>query len=166
LVNKRRQLVEQAGEWRVVSGGAEMNVHSVLETCLYVDDLLKAERFYCDVLGLKLESRQEGRHVFFHCGRQMLLLFNPLACREPNEQFPQHGAFGPGHVAFGVRESELPAWTERLKRHGVEIEKIIDWPGGGRSLYFRDPSGNSVELATPKIWGIPEESIAPLTTDH
>jgi catechol 2,3-dioxygenase-like lactoylglutathione lyase family enzyme len=142
-----------------------MTVHDVLETCLYVDDLARAERFYSEVLGLKLESRQEGRHVFFHCGRQMLLLFNPLACREPNEQFPPHGAFGPGHVAFGVREAELPAWTERLTQHEVAVEKTIDWPGGGRSVYFRDPAGNSLELATPKIWGIPEESLVK-TTDH
>lgn|SRR5262245_10705673 len=142
-----------------------MTVYDILETCLYVDDLTRAERFYSEVLGLRLESRQEGRHVFFHCGTQMLLLFNPLACREPNEQFPPHGSFGPGHVAFGLREAELPAWTERLKQYGVAVEKMIDWPGGGRSVYFRDPAGNSLELATPKIWGIPEESLVK-TTDH
>jgi len=142
-----------------------MKAESVLETCLYVDDLDRAERFYRDVLGLALESRQEGRHVFFHCGQQMLLLFNPLACRESNEQFPPHGAFGPGHVAFGVREAELPAWTQRLHQHGVAIEKTIDWPAGGRSVYFRDPAGNSLELATPRIWGLREESPSK-TTDH
>jgi predicted enzyme related to lactoylglutathione lyase len=41
----------------------------------------------------------------------------------------------------------------------VAIEKIVDWPGGGRSLYFRDPAGNSLELATPRIWGIGEETL-------
>jgi catechol 2,3-dioxygenase-like lactoylglutathione lyase family enzyme len=136
-----------------------MAVDNILETCLYVDDLARAERFYADVLGLRLESRQEGRHVFFHCGKQMLLLFNPLACREPSEQFPPHGSFGPGHVAFGVREAELPTWTERLKQDGIAIETTIDWPGGGRSVYFRDPAGNSVELATPRIWGINEDTL-------
>jgi catechol 2,3-dioxygenase-like lactoylglutathione lyase family enzyme len=141
-----------------------MTINNVLETCLYVDDLPRAERFYGDVLGLMLESRQEGRHLFFHCGRQMLLLFNPLECRAPDEQFPAHGAFGPGHVAFGVREADLPAWTERLTQHGVAIEKTIDWPGGGRSVYFRDPAGNSLELATPTIWGISEDSLAKSTT--
>jgi catechol 2,3-dioxygenase-like lactoylglutathione lyase family enzyme len=134
-----------------------MKVHDILETCLYVDDLPRAERFYSDVLGLKLESRQDGRHLFFHCGKRMLLLFNPLECREPNEQFPAHGAFGPGHVAFAVREAELPAWLEQLNERGVAIEKTIDWPRGGRSVYFRDPAGNSLELATPRIWGIEEE---------
>jgi catechol 2,3-dioxygenase-like lactoylglutathione lyase family enzyme len=137
-----------------------MQVQNVLETCLYVDDLPRAERFYREVLGLALESRQEGRHAFFHCGGRMLLLFNPLACREANDHFPSHGAFGPMHVAFGVREAELAPWTQWLQQHGVAIEKVIDWPAGGRSLYFRDPAGNSLELATPKIWGLSEESLA------
>jgi catechol 2,3-dioxygenase-like lactoylglutathione lyase family enzyme len=89
----------------------------------------------------------------------MLLLFNPLASRETSDHFPPHGAFGPGHVAFGVREAELPEWREQLERLGVAIEKVIDWPDGGRSLYFRDPAGNSLELATPRIWGIGEETL-------
>lgn len=136
-----------------------MNVEHILETCLYVDDLARAERFYTDVLGLKLESGQDGRHVFFHCGDRMLLLFNPLVSREPSDQFPSHGSFGPGHLAFGVREGDLAAWTAWFERHGVAIEKVIDWPRGGRSLYFRDPAGNCLELATPKIWGINEETL-------
>jgi catechol 2,3-dioxygenase-like lactoylglutathione lyase family enzyme len=136
-----------------------MKLTQILETCLYVDDLQRAEQFYAGVLGLEIESHQDGRHVFFHCGGQMLLLFNPLVCREPSDQFPSHGSFGPGHVAFGIREADLPQWEEKLERHGVAIEKIIDWPRGGRSLYFRDPAGNSLELATPKIWGLDENAL-------
>jgi len=136
-----------------------MKASSILETCLYVDDLVRAEQFYREVLGLELASRQEGRDVFLRCGARMLLLFNPLHTREPSDQFPSHGSFGPGHVAFGVREAELPAWTERLAQLDVPIERTIDWPGGGRSLYFRDPAGNCLELATPRIWGIGEETL-------
>ena len=137
-----------------------MKVQDVLETCLYVDDLDRAEQFYHDVLGLELESRQEGRYVFFRCRQRMVLLFNPLVSRESADHFPPHGAFGPGHVAFGVREVELAAWKSRLEQFAVSIEKTIDWPGGGQSIYFRDPAGNSLELATPKIWGVGEETLA------
>jgi hypothetical protein len=35
------------------------------------------------------------------------------------------------------------------------IEKEFGWPRGGRSIYFRDPAGNSVELVTPGLWGSP-----------
>jgi catechol 2,3-dioxygenase-like lactoylglutathione lyase family enzyme len=147
--------LESGSQW----AGDHMNVEHILETCLYVDDLARAERFYTEVLGLKLESGQDGRHAFFHCGDRMFLLFNPLVSREPSDQFPSHGSFGPGHLAFGVREGELPEWSAWLERHGVAIEKVIDWPRGGRSLYFRDPAGNCLELATPKIWGISEETL-------
>lgn len=136
-----------------------MKVQHVLETCLYVDDLARAEHFYIPVLGLSLESRQEGRHVLLRCGERMLLLFNPLVSRDTDGQFPPHGSFGPGHVAFGVAQATLPAWSDWLAQHGVTIEKSITWPGGGQSLYFRDPAGNSVELATPRIWGIGEETL-------
>jgi len=134
-----------------------MHLDQILETCLYVDDLPRAERFYHEVLGLELESRQDERHLFFHCGQQMLLLFNPLVSRALNDHFPPHGSFGPGHVAFAVGQSELAAWSERLALHAIPIEKTIDWPSGGRSLYFRDPAGNLLELVTPKIWGLPEK---------
>jgi catechol 2,3-dioxygenase-like lactoylglutathione lyase family enzyme len=86
----------------------------------------------------------------------MLLLFNPLASREPNERFPPHGSFGAGHVAFGAGKGELPQWINWLEQRGVAIEKVLDWPDGGRSLYFRDPANNLVELVTPRIWGLEE----------
>ena len=135
-----------------------MKAVQVLETCLYVNDLVRAERFYADVLGLEFVSRQEGRHVFFRCGQAMVLLFNPLASRVENShdglQIPTHGAVGPGHVAFAASTADLPAWIAHLEAHSTPIERTIDWPGGGRSLYFRDPAGNSLELATPQIWGL------------
>jgi len=141
----------------------EKLVH-VLESCLYASDLVAAERFYVDVLVLTLHARQEGRHVFFRCGERMVLLFNPAESSRPashgNLDIPTHGATGPGHLCFAVHESALPDWQDHLTRCGVAIERTIDWPGGGRSLYFRDPAGNSLELATPQIWGIGEETLA------
>lgn len=126
---------------------------SVLETVLYVDDLAAAEHFYREALGLVLDSRQEGRHVFFRCGEAMLLLFDPAATAAPGP-VPSHGARGPGHVAFRVVDAELDGWRHELESRGVEIEAVVDWPQGGRSLYFRDPAGNSLELASPRIWGL------------
>ena len=129
-----------------------MQVTRVLETALYVDDLDRARDFYQQVLGAELYSQQSGRHVFFRVGEQMLLLFSAAACREQSSDVPFHGAEGPGHIAFAAVDHELPRWEQQLSRHEVSIEQRVEWPGGGRSLYFRDPAGNSLELATPSLW--------------
>ena len=127
---------------------------SILETALYASDLQAAERFYTEVLGLTLDSRVSGRHVFLRCGNSMLLVFDPEATSVQAGEVPTHGAHGPGHVAFAVSDGDFDSWSARLADNDVEIEASIEWPAGGRSIYFRDPAGNSVELATPKIWGI------------
>jgi len=141
-----------------------MKARRVLETCLYVDDLEAAERFYVDVLGLTLVTRRPGRHVFLRCGQQMVLLFDPLACQSVEGEIPPHGARGPGHVAFAAGNADLPNWRERLSGFGIPIERLITWPGGGQSLYLRDPAGNSLEFASPRIWGWNEDP-APTASD-
>lgn len=125
---------------------------SVLETVLYADDLAAAERFYHDVLGLDVLFREEGRHVFFRCGAGVVLVFNPEATRAGGT-LPPHGAEGPGHVAFAVPNDDLKDWRTHLSAQGVSIDEEVTWPNGGRSLYVRDPAGNSIELATPDLWG-------------
>lgn len=134
-----------------------MRAREILETCLCVDDLEAAERFYRDVVGLDFVDRQPGRHVFFRCGRRMFLLFNPNESEVPGGELPPHGSRGPGHVAFAATESELEAWRTQLAAAGIAIEAEIDWSGRGRSLYFRDPAGNLLEIAMPSIWGLQSE---------
>lgn len=132
---------------------------AVLETAVYASDLDAADRFYADVIGLERIAKVAGRHVFFRCGRAVFLVFDPAATIA-GDQVPPHGASGAGHAAFAVRDDEIPAWRERLERHGVAIEREVTWPRGGRSLYLRDPAGNSIELATPAIWGLEEAPFA------
>lgn len=129
-----------------------MRVNEILETCLYVDNLDVAERFYQTVLGLTVVERSEGRHLFLQCGQRMLLLFLPEATDDPKSSAPPHGARGPGHVAFAVPDRDMTGWQTHLQQHQVPIEKTVSWPQGGHSLYFRDPAGNSLELASPLIW--------------
>lgn len=139
-----------------------MRVNGVLETCLCVDDLSAAENFYRDVLGLEIYSSHLHRHVFFRCGDGMLLLFDARATARDDVEIngvrlPLHGTHGPGHAAFRVSEDDLHAWRGHLQQHLVEIEAEVHWPNGGRSIYFRDPANNSLELATPQLWGLPDE---------
>ena len=125
----------------------------VLETALYASDLDAAETFYTGVLGLEVIGRMEGRHVFFRCGDGVLLVFDPAATSAWRGSAPAHGATGPGHMAFAASGDDLEAWRTRLANAGVEIEAAVVWPNGSRSLYVRDPAGNSVEFAEPRLWG-------------
>ncbi len=135
---------------------------AILETILYACDLDAARGFYRDVLGLPLYSEVKGRHIFFKLEQQMLLIFNPDATERPPAPgalpVPPHGARGPGHVCFSATASEIDTWRQRLEAAGVAIEAEFAWPAKveamrGRSIYFRDPAGNSIEFAEPRIWG-------------
>ena len=134
-----------------------MQAQSVLETCLYVDDLEAAEKFYTGVLGLQLYAKEAGRHVFFRCGHAMFLLFDPKTTGTWNPKLPKmgaHGTVGSGHVAFRCEEAELETWRSHLAANDIDIQSEVTWPNGGFSIYFRDPDGNSLELATPALWGL------------
>lgn len=136
-----------------------MNVSHILETALYVDDLKIAKTFYQNVLGLDCFSAVDGRHAFFRLGRSVLLIFQPDATAKKTGHVPTHGASGPGHCAFAVSETSLADWREHLQSHNVPIETEITWPNGAQSIYFRDPAGNSLELATPRIWNLSEDAV-------
>lgn len=143
-----------------------MTPSAILESALYVDDLDAAETFYATIMGLERIVRVEDRHVFFRCGSGVLLLFNADATVHPpapDAKFPvpPHGARGAGHLCFAGTGEEIDRWKAHLEENGVAIEADFRWPSskpdepsGGRSIYFRDPSGNSIEIAEPRIWGL------------
>ena len=123
-----------------------------LETCLYVDDLDGAERFYVGLLGFEARSKQAGRHLFLFAGDTMLLLFDPRESAKEGSTPPHAGKPG-GHACFAIQPDEAEAWHEKLAQAGLEVTRYR-WGERGESLYFHDPSGNLLELAPPQIWGL------------
>ena len=132
-----------------------MKISAVVETAVYVDDLQAAETFYGTVLGLRVIGKELGRHVFFQAGEAGALLAFRAEATLKGDPLPPHGATGPGHFALGIDAEAFDAWRKLLQGHAVTVEKEVEWPRGGKSLYFRDPAGNSVELVTPGVWGLP-----------
>lgn len=128
----------------------------LLEAALYVDDLAAAQDFYGGLLGLEEVLRVEGRHVFYRLGQAILLVFDPDATEQPPSNpdlpVPPHGARGAGHLCFSASGEQIEAWAARLTVAGHGIEADFHWPNGARSIYFRDPAGNSLEMAEPRLW--------------
>ncbi len=130
----------------------------VLETCLYVSDMQRARAFYEEVMGLSLQFCEE-RISGFRLGDSMLLLFQAKGTLEPVHTpggvIPPHDGSGPAHFAFSIAADEADAWRNHLAAHGVAIESTVRWEkDNATSIYFRDPDGHLVELATPGLWGI------------
>lgn len=128
----------------------------VLETALYVDDPAAVAAFYRDVFGFGVLD-EGSRLTALDAGQGTVLLVfrrgdTVDGARTPGGFIPPHDGRGPVHLAFAVDASELSVWEARLAQHGVSIESRVHWPRGGQSLYFRDPAGHSVELATPGTW--------------
>lgn len=131
-------------------------VMRVLETALYVDDLDAAVAFYRDAIGLHVLVT-DSRLVAMDAGQSTLLLLfrrgaTASGAETPNGWIPPHDGRGPVHLAFAIAAGTLAAWETHLQRRGIEIESRVRWSGGGESIYFRDPAGHSVELATPGTW--------------
>jgi len=124
----------------------------LLEASVYARDLAVARDFYEKVLGLECLVYEPPRHIFFRVGASMFLVFNPDQTRRA-EDVPAHGAEGSVHVAFSVPAAELDYWEERLQNAGYATSRAT-WPGG-ESIFFRDPAGNLLELAPPRIWEQP-----------
>lgn len=134
-----------------------MEPRGILETIVYSRELEASRHFYEQIVGLTVISYEPNRHLMMRVGRSMLLVFHPDDSRSKQivvagSMIPQHGSEGPSHFAFEVTEEQLDATRQNLLAHEVPIESEIRWPGGGHSIYCRDPSNNSVEFATAKLW--------------
>ncbi len=124
----------------------------VLETCLYVDDLDRAEAFYSGTLGLTLHGKVAGRHLFYRLDSGMLLIFDPRASAQPGDVPPHAGTPG-GHACLTIDPARTDEWEGRLRAAGLTVTRYA-WGDRGESLYFHDPAGNVLELAPPRIWGL------------
>jgi catechol 2,3-dioxygenase-like lactoylglutathione lyase family enzyme len=128
----------------------------ILETALYVDNLAGAVGFYRDLFGFELFFHEPRMAALGVASTQVLLLFQRGATLEPAPGpggfIPPHHGEGQLHLCFAIPYGELAAWEAHLRDRGIPVESRLHWARGGTSLYFRDPDGNSLEVATPGLW--------------
>ena len=131
-------------------------LNRIIETALYVDDLERAREFYEVKLGLPPMLKTGTLFAYDVGGASVLLLFlrgqSLRTQMSAGGSIPPHDGSGPLHICFAVDLDELALWDEKLQQQGIAIEGRMSWDRGGRSLYFRDPDGHMLELATPGLW--------------
>jgi catechol 2,3-dioxygenase-like lactoylglutathione lyase family enzyme len=131
-------------------------LEGVVETCLYVEDVEVSRDFYVEVFGFEPLGGNERIQPLAVKPGQVLILFKRGGTPNPipvaNGFIPPHDGNGEQHFAFGVARESFVDWKSWLDGLNIAVESEIDWPQGGRSLYFRDPDRLLVELITPGVW--------------
>ncbi len=133
-----------------------LKLDAILETALYVEDLDRARLFFQGIFGLSELYCDRRMCALSVAPQNVLLLFVQGELNEtavlPGGTIPPHDGGGRVHVAFAIPAQDLAAWESRLTDNNVAVEGRTRWPRGGTSIYFRDPDGHLLELATPGLW--------------
>ena len=133
------------------------SISGIGETAVHVADLERSLEFYQGLFRFKKIAGDDRFAALRVTPDQVFLLFKSNATLEPVHTpggiIPPHNSEGQLHFGFTIPAAEWSAWHQHLGHHKIEIESEVNWAPGVRSLYFRDPDGHLVELATPGLWG-------------
>lgn len=117
-----------------------MELRGVHHISLNVSDTEVAERFYVEVLGLEKIPRPDfgfpGSWLACADGRQVHLL-------------GVDGWVAPKGQHFAFEVDDLDAVRVELSGQGVKVSEPNGIPGTGRQSFFKDPSGNLIEVNEP-----------------
>lgn len=131
-------------------------INGLLETGFSTSDLQRARTFYQEVMGFEPLHEDERGSIYGLPGDQLLIVVREESAEEVHSvsgsEIPPWGGPGTVHIAFAVDRDQIESWTEHLEAAGVSIESRVEWERGGVSIYFRDPDGNVLEMASPGIW--------------
>lgn len=131
-----------------------INIRGLDHVVLRVTDMDRACRFYADVLGCRIEKRQDAIGlVQLRAGLSLIDLV------DIDGKLGRAGGAAPGaegrnmdHFCVRVEPYDEQAILAHLKAHDVRIGDIgsrYGAEGEGPSIYVLDPDGNTVELKGP-----------------
>ncbi|KAI1614864.1 Glyoxalase/Bleomycin resistance protein/Dihydroxybiphenyl dioxygenase [Exophiala viscosa] len=150
----------------------------VLETCLMVKDIRSSTSFYSKIFHIE-PFLDTPRMSGFALGQTTLLLFQ-LGSTSADSPMPDNRGTIPGHgptkdvldvllnesastepdkgslhhhFCLAVKSTEdVQAYEEWFEQQEVKVTGMVQWPRGGKSIYFTDPDGNVGEIASRGIW--------------
>jgi catechol 2,3-dioxygenase-like lactoylglutathione lyase family enzyme len=107
---------------------------------LFVKNFEATERFYVDLLGMKVEWRPDDHAVYLTSGNDNLALHRV-----------EHG-FSEGqhldHIGFILETmDDVDEWFDFLRAHDIQMKtEPRTHRDGARSFYCFDPDGNTVQM--------------------
>lgn len=130
-----------------------INLTGIDHVVLRVADLQRTMRFYEEVLGARLEKKQEGIGLYQLRAGSSLIDLVPVDGPLGRQGGGPPGAEGRNvdHICFRVLPWDGDAILAHLKTHGIETEIVTRYgaEGDGPSIYLCDPEGNGLELKGP-----------------
>jgi len=126
------------------SGSAFKDIRAIDYTVIIVRDMESMQRFYEDVLCFRLLRKLSPDWIEYQIGENILALSNPgrtiLDAPIPN-------GTAAVQLAFKVSVPVVDQCANELTLKGVKLESPpTDQVFGHRTLFFRDPDGNLLEI--------------------
>ena len=113
-------------------------------TVVFARDMARMRRFYGETMSFPLNRELGPQWVEYRVGSCLLALTTRGMMF--NDPAPPHGALTV-QLAFRVAPSEVSTCADSLRARGVELlGPPTDQPWGHRTVFFRDPDGNVLEI--------------------
>ena len=126
------------------AGSAFQAIRAIDYTVVFVRDMAAMRRFYEDILGFALIRELSPSWIEYRVGDNTLALARPRLTAG-DARTPDGSASL--QLAFKVSASEVDQCAEELARRGVSLlSPPTDQVFGHRTLFFRDPDGNLLEV--------------------
>jgi len=107
---------------------------------LFVQNYAATERFYVDLLGMRVEWRPDDHAVYLTSGNDNLALHR-VGCDFDSSQHLDHIGF------ILDRMADVDEWFDFLRAHDIRMKtEPRTHRDGARNFYCLDPDGNSVQM--------------------
>ncbi|HEY6642128.1 VOC family protein [Povalibacter sp.] len=122
----------------------QLPIRSLDYTVIFARNMPAMRAFYGTTLGFPLHKTLGSQWLEFRVGSNLLALTERGVIF--NDPAPPEGALSL-QLAFRVAPSEVATCAATLTKRGVQIMSgPTDQPWGHRTLFFRDPDGNVLEI--------------------
>jgi catechol 2,3-dioxygenase-like lactoylglutathione lyase family enzyme len=115
----------------------------IRHVALRVSDLQRSINFYTRLLHFRIEWQPDSENAYLTTGSDNLALHRAVGSLEPEGGTNRLDHFG----LLVATPREVDVWASQLEASGVALtQKPKTHRDGARSIYFRDPDGNLIQL--------------------